>query len=234
MAEATKRPVLVVEDDHKIADVVRIYLERDGFRAVLAHDGHAALRLAESERPALIILDLLLPGLDGREVCRRIRQRTQVPIIIVTAVRGEDATLHGLELGADDYLTKPFSPRELLARVRAVLRRTNGQQPAQPAVIQLGPLRLVPDRHEALVGAIHLALTPAEFALLVALAAEPGRILSRQQLIDAAFGDDFDGFERTIDVHIKNLRGKLVAAAVPATPAIATAYGVGYRLVACP
>ena len=230
MEETAGRTVLVVEDDHKIADVVRIYLERDGFRAVLAYDGHEALHLAESEQPALIVLDLLLPGLDGREVCRRIRQRSSVPIIMLTALRGEGVTLRGLELGADDYMTKPFSPRELLARVRAVLRRTDGPRPAEPLVIQLGPLRIVPDRHEAVVGTAPLALTPAEFALLVALAGAPGRILSRQQLIDAAFGDDFDGFERTVDVHIKNLRGKLAAAGLPETAGIATVYGIGYKL----
>ena len=222
--------MLVVEDDRKIADVVRIYLERDGFRAVLAYDGCEALRLAESEQPALIILDLLLPGLDGQEVCRRIRQRSQVPIIMLTALRGESVTLRGLELGADDYITKPFSPRELMARVRAVLRRTDGPQPADPPMMQLGPLRILPDRHEAVVGTAPLALTPAEFALLVALAGEPGRILSRQQLIDAAFGDDFDGFERTIDVHIKNLRSKMAAAGLPETAGIATVYGFGYKL----
>jgi DNA-binding response OmpR family regulator len=178
----------------------------------------------------LIILDLLLPGLDGQEVCRRIRQRSQVPIIMLTALRGESVTLRGLELGADDYITKPFSPRELMARVRAVLRRTDGPQPADPPMMQLGPLRILPDRHEAVVGTAPLALTPAEFALLVALAGEPGRILSRQQLIDAAFGDDFDGFERTIDVHIKNLRSKMAAAGLPETAGIATVYGFGYKL----
>ncbi len=232
MEETAARTVLVVEDDRKIADVVRIYLERDGFRAVLAYDGNEALRLAESEQPALIILDLLLPGIDGREVCRRIRSRSQVPIIMLTALRGEGVTLRGLELGADDYVTKPFSPRELLARVRAVLRRTDGPRPAEPPVIQLGPLRILPDRHEAAVGTAPLALTPAEFALLAALAGEPGRILSRQQLIDAAFGDDFDGFERTIDVHIKNLRSKMAAAGLPETSGITTVYGVGYKLPA--
>jgi len=231
-ANADRRTVLVVEDDHKIADVVRIYLERGGFRPVLAYDGHQALQLMEREQPVLIVLDLLLPGLDGREVCRRIRLRARTPIIMVTALRGEDATLRGLELGADDYLTKPFSPRELMARIRAVLRRVDGRQPAEPLTIQVGPLRVVPDRHEATVGTARLALTPAELALLVALARDPGRTLSRQQLIDAAFGDDFDGFERTVDVHIMNLRAKLVAAAVPETPAITTVYGIGYRLVA--
>ena len=230
MEESAGRAVLVVEDDRKIADVVRIYLERDGFRAVLAYDGHEALLLAESEQPALIVLDLLLPGLDGREVCRRIRQRSSVPIIMLTALRGEGVTLRGLELGADDYITKPFSPRELLARIRAVLRRTDGPRPAEPPVIQLGQLRILPDRHEAAVDTVPLLLTPAEFALLVALAGEPGRILSRQQLIDAAFGDDFDGFERTVDVHIKNLRGKLAAAGLPEAAGIATVYGIGYKL----
>jgi DNA-binding response OmpR family regulator len=232
MEETAGRTVLVVEDDRKIAHVVRIYLERDGFRAVLAYDGHEALQLAESEQPALIVLDLLLPGIDGREVCRRIRQRSPVPIIMLTALRGEGVTLHGLELGADDYMTKPFSPRELLARVRAVLRRTDGPRPAEPLVIQRGLLRILPDRHQATVGTAPLALTPAEFALLVALADEPGRILSRQQLIDAAFGDDFDGFERTVDVHIKNLRAKMAAADLPESDAIATVYGIGYKLPA--
>ena len=224
------RTILVVEDDRKIADVVRIYLEREGYRAVLTHDGARALGLVDREQPALIVLDVLLPGLDGREVCRLVRAHSPVPIIMLTALSTEDATLEGLELGADDYISKPFSPRELLARIRAVLRRTEARQ--ETPVCAVGALSVGLQRHEARLGAGPLPLTPAEFALLAALARNAGRTLSRQQLIDAAFGDDFDGFERTVDVHIKNLRRKLAEAGVASTPTIATIYGVGYRLQA--
>jgi DNA-binding response OmpR family regulator len=230
ITDGAGRSILVVEDDHKIADVVRIYLERDGFHPILAVDGQEALQLVDSEQPALIVLDLLLPGLDGREVCRLIRLHSQVPIIMLTALSTERDTLHGLGLGADDYITKPFSPRELLARIHTVLRRSRQRQTGEGETLAIGGLLVLPDRYCARLGDTDLSLTPAEFALLVALMREPGRTLSRQQLIDAAFGDDFDGFERTVDTHIKNLRRKLADVGAPATPAITTVYGVGYSL----
>jgi DNA-binding response OmpR family regulator len=222
--------VLVVEDDRKIADVVRIYLEREGYQPILTGDGRQALLLLDRERPDLIVLDLLLPGLDGREVCRMIRHHSQVPIIILTALASERDMLYGLDLGADDYLTKPFSPRELMARIRTVLRRIRPTQSTAPCLLQLGALRIDLAEHRGWLQDLPLSLTKAELALLTVLVRQQGRTFSRQQLIDAALGDDFDGFERTIDSHIKNLRRKLAEAGVPGTPVIATVYGVGYRL----
>ena len=229
---AGRRTVLVVEDDRKIADVIRIYLERDGFSATLARDGRQALDLLDQVQPALIVLDLLLPGLDGREVARLIRAHSSVPIIMLTALSTEEDVLRGLDLGADDYIVKPFSPRELLARIRTVLRRACAARASAAPELRVGALLVLPERHEARVGVASLNLTPAEFALLAALAREPGRTLTRQQLIDAAFGDDFDGYERAVDVHIKNLRRKLAEVAMGSVPAIVTVYGIGYRLQA--
>jgi DNA-binding response OmpR family regulator len=231
-SESRPRTVLLVEDDRKIADVVRIYLERERYRPVLATDGRQALVLMDAEQPDLIVLDILLPGLDGREVCRLIRLHSRVPIIMLTALSTEDDTLRGLDLGADDYVTKPFSPRELMARIRTVLRRAGERGPDQQTPLRVGALFLDRVRHQASIDARSLNLTRAEFALLVFMANRPGYVFSRTQLIDAAFGDAFDGFERTIDSHIKNLRRKLLEADTADAPTISTVYGVGYRLEA--
>jgi DNA-binding response OmpR family regulator len=230
--ESRTRTVLVVEDDRKIADVVRIYLEREQYRPILVSDGRQALARMDAEQPDLVVLDLLLPGLDGREVCRLIRQQSRVPIIMLTALSSEDDTLRGLDLGADDYLTKPFSPRELMARIRTVLRRAEGRAETAVAHLRVGALCVDRERRQASIGTYPLNLTRAEFALLALLASQPGRVYSRAQLIDAAFGDAFDGFERTVDSHIKNLRRKLQDAPAAGTPAIATVYGIGYSLEA--
>lgn len=224
------RTVLVVDDDKKIVDLVRAYLERDGYRVLCAYDGQSALELAQAQPPDLIILDLLLPRLGGLDVCQALRDRSSVPIIMLTALVTEADKLIGLEAGADDYLTKPFSPRELLARVRAVLRRSGAGSGGEdgPAEIQAGDLRIDTARHEVRLRGRPVALTPKEFRLLSALARAPGRVFTRAELLTRAFGADYDGLERTVDVHLMNLRRKIEPD--PARPTyIQTVYGVGYR-----
>jgi two-component system alkaline phosphatase synthesis response regulator PhoP len=209
----TKRRILVVDDDHKIVDLVRLYLERDGYRVFVAYDGLKALELARQKKPDLIVLDLLLP---------------EVPIIMLTAKTTESDKLIGLELGADDYVTKPFSPRELVARVRTVLRRVGKQAPQGPSELRFDNLVIDRRSHEVQVRGEAVNLTPTEFKLLEVLARDPGRAFSRLELLDLAFGYDFEGFERTVDVHVKNLRKKIEPD--PKHPVyIKTVYGVGYR-----
>jgi DNA-binding response OmpR family regulator len=227
-----KGKILVVEDERKIGSMVRAYLEREGYLVREAFDGHQALEAFQREIPDLIVLDLMLPGLDGLEVCREIRRSSAVPIIMLTA-RDEDADkLVGLELGADDYITKPFSPRELVARVRAVLRRAYPSDTlvSSQARLVLGNLALDEDRFEAACHGHPLALTPSEFRILAALARAPGRVFSRAQLLDVALGERYEGYERTIDVHVKNLRRKLAAAGAGEGCAIVTVHGIGYKL----
>ena len=220
--------ILVVEDEVRIARLVRDYLEASGLRVLVAHRGDEGLALARTERPDLVILDLMLPGLNGLDLCRALRRDSQVPIIMLTARAEEADKLVGLELGADDYVTKPFSPRELVARVRAVLRRAHGGEP-EAQVLRLGELTLDLARHEVTMGSRTLDLTPTEFALLAAMLRAPGRVFSRLQLLDAAQGEAYEGYERTIDAHIKNLRQKLEPD--PRNPTyIVTVYGMGYKL----
>ena len=219
--------VLVVDDDVKTVELVKLYLNRDGYRVLTAYDGIEALRLAREGRPDLIVLDLMLPGIDGMEVCRTLRNESDVPIIMLTAMTTDQDKLNGLELGADDYMTKPFSPRELAARVRTVLRRIPGER--GPAHVRHGELIVDFHRHETILAGRHIPLTSVEFKLLGALAKEPGRVFSRAQLIEQALGPDFEGFDRTIDVHILKLRRKIEPD--PAHPTyIKTVYGVGYKL----
>jgi len=219
--------VLVVDDDVKTVELVKLYLNRDGYRVFTAYDGVEALRLAREGRPDLIVLDLMLPGIDGLQVCRSLRQESDVPIIMLTAKTTDQDKLTGLGLGADDYVTKPFSPRELAARVRAVLRRLPGER--GPDRIQHGELTIGFTKYEAFLASRPLNLTTVEFKLLGVLAREPGRVFSRAQLIEKALGYDFEGFDRTIDVHILNLRRKLEAD--PSHPRyIKTVYGAGYKL----
>lgn len=222
-----KAKILVVDDEKKIIELVRLYLEKDGFSVVVAGDGEKALELAAREKPDLIILDLNLPIIDGLDVCRAIRRYSDVPIVMLTA-RDEDVDkLIGLEIGADDYVTKPFSPRELVARVKAVLRRAQGGQ-VKPDTIAAGKLRITPARHEARLGDKSIELTPTEFKLLEALAENPGRVYTRLQLLDRVQGYAYEGYERTIDAHVKNLRQKIEAD--PQKPRyILTVYGVGYK-----
>jgi len=221
------KKVLVVDDDVKTVELVKLYLNRDGYRVLTAYDGTEALRLAREGHPDLIVLDLMLPGIDGLEICRTLRGESDVPIIMLTAKTTDQDKLIGLDLGADDYVTKPFSPRELAARVRVVLRRLPGER--GPDEIKHGELTVNFLRHEASLAGRSLNLTTVEFKLLGVLAKEPGRVFSRVQLIDEALGYDFEGFDRTIDVHILNLRRKLEPD--PSHPKyLRTVYGSGYKL----
>jgi two-component system alkaline phosphatase synthesis response regulator PhoP len=223
----TGKRVLVVDDDAKTVELVKLYLKRDGYRVLTAYDGLEALRLAREGHPDLIVLDLMLPGIDGLEVCRTIRDESDVPIIMLTAKTTDQDKLVGLDLGADDYVTKPFSPRELAARVRAVLRRLPGER--GPAELSHGGLTVDFIKHDAFLTGRPLNLTTVEFKLLAVLIKEPGRVFSRAQLIENALGHDFEGFDRTIDVHILNLRRKLEPDS--SRPRyIKTVYGAGYKL----
>jgi len=223
------RTVLVVDDEPKIVELVQTYLERDGYRVLIARDGLQALEIARQKRPDLIVLDLLLPGLDGLDVCRILRAESSVPIIMLTARSTEDDRLFGLDIGADDYVTKPFSPRELMARIRAVLRRSGEAAPDAAAEIRVGDLRIDRRGHEVWREGQLISLTPTEFKLLLTLAEEPGRTFTRLELLDRVFGYDFEGFERNVDVHVKNLRKKIEPD--PQNPTyIQTVYGVGYKM----
>ncbi|MBI4288986.1 MAG: response regulator transcription factor [Chloroflexi bacterium] len=222
-----KAKVLVVDDEAKIVDLVRVYLEKEDYQVVTAGDGRQALETFEEQKPDLIVLDLMLPQIDGLEVCRSIRRRSATPIIMLTA-RSEDMDkLTGLGLGADDYVTKPFSPRELVARVTAVLRRTRGGiAPARRIVA--ASLVIDTERHEVTCHGRPVEVTPTEFKLLSALAGNPGRVFTRLQLLDLVQGEAYEGYERTIDAHIKNLRRKLTH---PETGdcRLTTVHGVGYK-----
>ncbi len=223
-----KRKILIVDDNPKIVELVRLYLEKDGYRVFVAYDGLEALEVARQKQPDLIVLDLLLPGMDGLDVCRILRAESEVPIIMLTAKSTEEDKLVGLELGADDYLTKPFSPRELVARIRAVLRRVGKEAAQGPAELRFADLLIDRRSHEVQVRGEPVHLTPTEFRLLEVLAREPGRAFTRLELLDRVFGYDFEGFERTVDVHIKNLRKKIEPD--PKEPTyIKTVYGVGYK-----
>jgi len=223
------KTILVVDDERKIVELARDYLEHAGFLVRTAGDGRAALEIVERHQPDLIVLDLGLPGLDGLDVTRRIRRDSNLPVIMLTARDDELDKLLGLELGADDYLTKPFSPRELVARVRAVLRRTDaGAQSSADELVHAGELTLDLPRMRAALGERTIDLTPTEFQLLATMARQPGRIFTRSQLLDAVHGVAFESYERAIDTHIKNIRRKLEPD--PRRPVhILTVYGVGYR-----
>ena len=223
------KTILVVDDEKQIVKVVKMYLEQAGFRVVTAYDGAAALAVFRHERPDLVVLDLNLPEMDGLDVCRAIRRESTTPIIMLTARAEESDKLIGLEIGADDYIVKPFSPREVAARVRVVLRRVSGEV-APPHVLRSGDLLLDRERHTLQRGAQPIELTPTEFDLLAALMQNAGRALTRSQLLDLALSETFDGYERTIDAHIKNLRHKIEPD--PKSPSfIVTVFGVGYKFV---
>src|SRR5438093_3816207 len=221
------RTILVVDDEPKIVQLARDYLEHAGFAVVTAHDGKAALASARGQRPDLVVLDLGLPELDGLDVTRALRAESGVPIVMLTGRSEESDKLVGLELGADDYVTKPFSPKELVARVRAVLRRTARPQ-AKGERIVAGDVTLDLPRMRATVAGRAVELTPTEFQLLAAIAAEPGRVFTRSQLLDTIRGVAFESYERAIDAHVKNIRRKIERE--PASPKyVETGYGVGYR-----
>lgn len=217
--------ILVVDDEPKIARLARDYLEKNGFRVLTAGDGQSALTLARREKPDLIILDLMLPQIDGREVCRILRRESDVPIIMLTALSEEIDQVTGLEIGADDYITKPFSVRALVARVRALLRRTRGEVKA-PSVIRAGGLEIDSEKYSVTFDGVPLKLTPNEFKLLHLLASRAGQTLTREGLLEDLHGAA-SSLDRSVDSHIKNLRKKLEAAS--GDPMIETVYGIGYR-----
>lgn len=219
--------VLIVEDDANIATLLTAYLERDGFAVLACSDGRDALRLASSSPPVLVILDVMLPGLDGWEVCRALRRASSVPIIMVTARIDEADRIAGLRLGADDYVVKPFSPAEVVERVKAVIRRTGASARGGEEVLRLGELVLHPDRYTVLLGGEPVELTLSEFRLLEAIMRAPGRVFTREQLLDVMRSDGGEVIDRAVDVHIVNLRKKLETGR---QRFIETVRGVGYRL----
>ena len=219
--------ILVVDDEPQIVRLARDYLEKNGFRVVIATDGQTALAAARREKPDLIVLDLLLPKMDGREVCRILRRENEVPIIMVTALSEETDQVSGLELGADDYITKPFSPRTLVARVRALLRRTRGDV-KPPALLRLGALEIDSEKYAVTLNGSPIHLTPNEFKLLHLLTSRPGQTMTREQLLDGLHGAA-SSIDRSVDSHIKNLRSKLEAESYQ--DFIETVYGIGYRFV---
>ena len=225
------KKIVVIDDDPSVQEVVRAYLEKDGYLVYVAGTAGEGLALAERVKPGLIVLDLMLPDRTGEDVCREVRERSDVPILMLTAKASEDERVTGLAIGADDYLTKPFSPRELVARVRAILRRTDGGD--QPLVELLsfdgGALEIDTVRHEVRRHGEPVELTPNEYKLLQTLARYPGRAYSRFELINHVQGYDYEGYERTIDAHVKNLRKKIEPD--PKQPRyVETVFGVGYRL----
>ena len=219
--------ILVVDDEPKVTRLTRDYLEKNGLRVITAADGQSALTIARREKPDLVILDLMLPQIDGREVCRILRRESDVPIIMLTALSEEIDQVTGLEIGADDYITKPFSVRSLVARVRALLRRSQGGLKL-PALIRAGELEIDPEKYSVTFKDHPIKLTPNEFKLLHLLASRPGQILTREQLLE-----DLHGFssstDRSVDSHVKNLRKKLEATS--GKPMIETVYGIGYRFL---
>ncbi|HEC21905.1 MAG TPA: response regulator transcription factor [Chloroflexi bacterium] len=228
-----QQTILVVDDEQNIIELARMYLEREGFRVIAAQDGQTALDRIAGESPDLIVLDLMLPEVDGWEVCRRTRARSDVPILMLTARDDDIDKIVGLEIGADDYMTKPFNPRELVARVRAILRRAATAPPRETGEVpplRVGDLVIDPARREAEANGQTLALRTKEFDLLHALAEHQGLVLSREKLLEMVWGFDFYGQTRTVDVHIAHLRAKLAKAG--SSLVIETVWGVGYKLVA--
>jgi DNA-binding response OmpR family regulator len=219
--------ILVVDDEPKVARLARAYLVKNGFRVLTAGDGKSALAIARREKPDLVILDLMLPQIDGREVCRILRRESNVPIIMLTALSEEIDQVTGLEIGADDYIAKPFSVRALVARVRALLRRTRGEVKA-PSLIRSGGLEIDTEKYAVTFNGKPLKLTPNEFKLLHLLASRPGQTLTREQLLDDLHGAA-SSIDRSVDSHIKNLRKKLEIASGKSM--IETVYGIGYRFV---
>jgi DNA-binding response OmpR family regulator len=224
--------VLIVEDDPTLLSTLTYNLTREGYRVLTAADGESALKIAKSEqgRLDLVILDIMLPGMNGFQVLRHVRTDSDVPVMMLSARGEEQDKVDGLELGADDYVVKPFNLRELLARVRAAVRRRAVPAARPPAILYRGQLKFEPERRRAVVGDQELQLRPKEFGLLVTLALEPGRVFGRQDLLDAIWGQEIIVDERTVDVHISWLRAKLTAAGLP-EDVIRTVYGAGYRFV---
>lgn len=224
--------VLIIEDDPHTRELVRVYLDREGHDVLTAENGIDGLRAAREEAPDIILLDLMLPGMDGRDVCQSLRGESDVPIVMLTARVQEGDRLEGFDLGADDYITKPFSPREVVARIRAVLRRAardRQDEERQMGELTIGDVRVDLRNRSVTSGEADVKTTPTEFRLLTLFAKEPGRVFTRDQIIERAFGYDYDGFDRTVDVHVSSLRRKLEAAN-GGKRIIHTVYGVGYRV----
>jgi DNA-binding response OmpR family regulator len=220
--------VLVVDDEEHIVELARLYLTREGYQVEGVADGAQALARFGQLKPDLVVLDIMLPGMDGLTICREIRKTSQVPIIMLTARDEVTDKVVGLELGADDYLTKPFHPQELVARAKALVRRAK-LEPDQPKLIRAGKLEVDLERHEVRFGGGKLQLRPKEFDLLALLARHPGRVFQRSELLDLVWGYDFPGYTRTVDVHVQQLREKLAGGGVT-DPSIHTVWGVGYKL----
>lgn len=220
--------ILVVDDEQRIIDLAKMYIEQEGYRITFATDGVTALDMILNENPSLVVLDLMLPGMDGLEVCRRVRSTSDVPIIMLTARSDDIDKIVGLELGADDYLTKPFNPRELVARIKAILRRSDRKTASDSTPITIGNLTIAPDRRSVIVDGESVDLRMKEFDLLQTLAENQDMVFSRERLLDVVWGYNFAGETRTVDVHIAHLRHKLKKM----SPSIETVWGVGYKLVA--
>ena len=224
-----ERKVVVVEDDINIAELLRLYLEKDGFSVTVTHDGAEGLRAAEEQNPDLVMLDIMLPGMDGWQVCKRLRQTSKVPIIMLTAKGETEDKVQGLEMGADDYIVKPFEVKELLARIHAVLRRTGEEAPQQGKKLTFDKLVINLDSYELIVDGKKIDTPPKEMELLYHLAATPNRVYTRNQLLDEVWGFDYFGDSRTVDVHIKRLREKLEG--VSDQWELKTVWGVGYKFM---
>jgi DNA-binding response OmpR family regulator len=228
MAAQVNSKILVVDDEKHILELARLYLSREGYEVEGLGDGAQAVTRFGQLKPDLVILDIMLPGADGLTICKEIRKQSQVPIIMLTARDEVTDKVVGLEVGADDYLTKPFHPQELVARAKALLRRAK-IEPDQPKLIRAALLEIDLERHEVRYGKERVQLRPKEFDLLTLLARHPGRVFQRSELLDLVWGYDFPGYTRTVDVHVQQLREKLAAAKVT-EPSIETVWGVGYRL----
>ena len=227
-----QKKILVVEDDGNIADLIRIYLEKDGFEVKIAGDGGSAIQMYREYAPNLVLLDVMLPVMDGLQVCSMIRKTGKTPIIMLTAKEETDDKVHGLELGADDYITKPFEVKELLARIHAVLRRTGGEEEHKGQILSFDKLEINMDSYELIVDGKKIDTPPKEMALLYHLASSPNRVYTRNQLLDEVWGFDYLGDSRTVDVHIKRLREKLEG--VSPRWALSTVWGVGYKFETFP
>lgn len=224
-----RKRILIVDDEIKVCELVKAYLEKESYEVLIATDGKSALEVTHRDKPDLVILDLNLPEMDGLDVCKALRRDSKVPIIMLTARDEETDKVIGLELGADDYVTKPFSPRELVARVRAVFRRFGEGGPGDDEV-SVSDLHLDFARHEARYAGQQLPLTRREFSLLAVLARNPGRVYTRLQLLDQAFGESYEGYERTVDAHIKNIRQKMAEMVPDHSEVLMTVHGIGYKL----
>ncbi len=219
---------MIIEDDVVVAHTLKLYLEQAGYEPIVTRDGINGLEMAYGEDVGLVILDLMIPGISGHEVCKRLRKRSTLPIMMLTARTSEDDRITGLDLGADDYVTKPFHPREVVARVQALLRRVSPQQSVPPAPIVIGELEINSWGRTVSLRGKDVSLTPTEFRLLDTLARSPRRVFTREELLGRVFGPDFDGMDRTIDVHITNLRRKIESNCD--RQYIVTVHGIGYRL----